>query len=280
MTASVVQIHDDYWRKGGRVDDYASRTLFPPEVVILARYHQTMSAGRVLELGCGAGRLLGYLTSLSRTVEAIDLSEAMLAHCRTAYPEADVHYGDLGALHDSVEGPFEAMLAPFNVLGGLEDTDRRRVMREIRELLAPNGLFIFSSHNLEHALGNGSQPHPTLISRIAKTPPERVPRAVARIPHRWLSRRRLRPLEYRAGDHAIIGDTEGDGAVLHYYIGHAAQERQLHQTGYELLDCLDVEGRTVPTGVPGKGPWLYYVARPAGGAPGNVSPENAGPDDR
>jgi hypothetical protein len=61
----------------------------------------------------------------------------------------------------------------------------------------------------------------------------------------------------------MLNDVEGDYAVLHYYIGHADQERQLRETGYELVECIDADGLTVRAGEPGRGPWLYYVARPS-----------------
>jgi hypothetical protein len=61
----------------------------------------------------------------------------------------------------------------------------------------------------------------------------------------------------------MLTDVEGKGALLHYYIGHAAQERQLNETGFTLLECLDADGQAVPSGRPGKGAWLYYVASPA-----------------
>lgn len=259
---SIVEIHDDHWRTGDFVAEYAHRTLRPAEVIFLARYHRDLSR-RVLEVGCGAGRVLGYLLSLCESVVGIDVSESMVAYCQNAYPKAEVHVGDLGALNDSVDGRFDAVVAADNVLGGFEDADRRRVLGEIRELLEPGGLLIFSSHNLadvNDARARGDQPA-SIVAKLVRTPPDRVARAVGRLPRRWRNRRRLGPLQYRRPDHALLNDAEGDFGVLHYYIGHADQRRQLRETGYELLECIDAAGTTVREGEHGRGPWLYYVAR-------------------
>jgi hypothetical protein len=50
--------------------------------------------------------------------------------------------------------------------------------------------------------------------------------------------------------------------LLHYYIGRDDQQRQLAETGFELLECLDVDGGRVDAGEPHPDPWLHYIARP------------------
>ena len=86
-------------------------------------------------------------------------------------------------------------------------------------------------------------------------------RAVARIPGRRRNRKRLGPLQRRGDGYAIINDSAHDYALLHYYIGRDDQARQLRETGYELLECLDADGRPVGPGAPHPDPWLHYVAR-------------------
>ena len=92
--------------------------------------------------------------------------------------------------------------------------------------------------------------------------PEKAARAIVRVPRQAQARQRLAPHEQRAADHAILVDGEGNGAALHYYVRRDDQERQLAQAGFELLECFDAEGWSVPSGRDGAGPWLTYVARP------------------
>jgi len=262
------RLNAEHWQAGTHVDAYAHRRLHPVEALLLERYRDALS-GRPLEVGCGAGRLLGYLVELGGEVHGIDISPAMVAHCQAAYPQAAVRVGDLAAIAESTEGKFDAVLGVDSVLDVFDDGERRRVLSDLRGLLAPGGLLIFSSHNLARpvsATGAGAEPRlGRLVRRVRSKPPAELVSAVARVPGaavtRRRNRRRLAALEFRGDDFAIINDLAHDYALLHYYIGRDGQERQLEALGYELVECLDPDGRTVAPGEPGDGPWLFYVAR-------------------
>ena len=86
--------NDRMWARADLVAAYARRDLRPVEVVLLVRYRDAL-AGRVLELGCGAGRVTGYLAEISHEVHAIDVSPAMVGACAQAYPKVSVGQGDL-----------------------------------------------------------------------------------------------------------------------------------------------------------------------------------------
>ena len=92
-----VSINHREWESADHVADYADRALAPVEIVILLRYREELSR-RVLEAGCGAGRVLGYLVELGGEVHGIDLSPAMVAYCRATYPAADVRVEDVSTL--------------------------------------------------------------------------------------------------------------------------------------------------------------------------------------
>lgn len=238
---------------------------------MLARFREAFS-GRVLDVGCGAGRILGYLTQLGGDVHAVDISSSMVEHCRRLYPGADVRVADLASLGASVEGPFDVVLMADNVLDVFDDARRREVLADVRGLLAPGGLAVFSSHNLAHwertpegeSAGAGAA-----MSRLRAVGEKLASRsllwmldATVRLPRRWSNRKRLAPMQCRAGDHAVINDSAHDYSLLMYYIARAGQERQLSELGYELVDVLEFEGASVPPGADGQGPWLYYVASP------------------
>jgi SAM-dependent methyltransferase len=262
-TSDQLRVNSSAWQRGDHVAEYANRRLLPVEVVILVRYREALS-GRTLEVGCGAGRILGYVSQLGGEAHGIDISAAMVEHCATRYPAAHVRVGDLSDIGRSAEGPFDAVLAVDNVLDVFDDAERRRVLGDLKALLGPEGLLIFSSHNLAYV----DRPAPTgggrargLVRDLASRPPSNVARAVARIPGRRRNRKRLGPLQRRGDGYAIINDSAHDYGLLHYYIGRDEQARQLHETGYELLECLDADGRTVGPGEPHPDPWLHYVAR-------------------
>jgi SAM-dependent methyltransferase len=258
------------WAAGKHVDAYATAVLTPVEVQILVRYREALS-GRVLDLGCGAGRVLGYLVMIGADAHGVDLAPKMVEQCRRAVPAAHVACGDMSALGDCVEGRFDAIVAPDNLIDVFDDEERRRVLSGIGEFLAPDGLLIFSSHDL-----GWHEANPGPREWEARSPAERLRRAldhspteiVAALNHRRRSaqnRKRLGPLEQRHGDHAIVNDFPHDYSLLHYYIRRDDQQRQLEELGYELIECLDGRGDVVEPG--GHGPRdhytdnLHYIAR-------------------
>jgi SAM-dependent methyltransferase len=268
---SQADLNAAVWRAGGHVAEYDSRVLEPAEVLLLVRYREAFQ-GRVLDVGCGAGRLLGYLLSLGGDVVGVDISPAMVERCRRRFPGADVRVADLETLPHSVDGPFDVVLMSDDVLDVLDDTRRRAVLGQLLGLLAPAGVVVFSSHNLAYR-ERSAPPTPTRaaagrlarlrtrLSQLANRSPVWMLNAAVRLPRRRRNRRRLRPLQRRAVDHAIVNDEAHDYSLLHYYISRADQERQLGQLGYELVDVLEFDGDSVGPGADGLGPTLYYVAK-------------------
>ena len=257
-----------HWSEGGHLQSYASRVLAPVEALLLLRYREELS-GRVLDAGCGAGRVLGYLLTLGDDVHGIDIAPRMVEYCRAAFPGADVRLGDVGALAECVDGHFDVVLATNNLIDVFDDAERRRVLAGLRDVLAPGGLLIFSSHNLGHLLAERSRrPRQARVRarlrRVSRMTAGELVRAVLGVPRRARNRRRRRPLERWHADYAIVNDFSHDYSLLHYYIRRDDQERQLAETGFELLECLDVDGNPVAAGEVGAHDVLHYVARATG----------------
>jgi SAM-dependent methyltransferase len=102
------------------------------------------SAGPVLELGVGTGRLALPLASRGATVIGVDASEAMLARLR-AKPGADrvrtVH-GDMAHLGDlALDGPFALVFAAFNTFFNLTTREAQvSCLRDAGRALRPGGV--------------------------------------------------------------------------------------------------------------------------------------------
>src|SRR5690348_2925257 len=138
------------WARSDLVSKYTGRALRPPEVMILVRYRDAIGP-RVLDLGCGAGRLTGYLAELAPDVLAIDVSPAMLEACARSFPEVRTEQRDLRDLGAYEDGAFDTVVAAFNVVDVLSDEDRRAMLDEVHRILTPGGLFIVSTHNRDAA---------------------------------------------------------------------------------------------------------------------------------
>jgi SAM-dependent methyltransferase len=256
---SQATLNAEEWARGEFVELYAGRSLRPVEAVLIDRYRSEL-AGRVLELGCGAGRLTGHLSEVAREVHGIDLSPAMVAHCRQTYPQATFSVGDLRDLSGFDTGAYDVVAAPFNVLDVLGDAERRQVLSDVRRLLAADGLLIMSSHNRGYALRFPTTAR--LWMRLWVGSPRRPMTSIRNLPRRFGNRRRLRPLQHVEDGYAVLNDEAHEFSVLHYYISRDAQEGQLTDLGYEFLECLDLDGRSVGRGETASHcSELHYVAR-------------------
>jgi SAM-dependent methyltransferase len=243
------------WADGDFVRHYSGRGLRPVETTLLERYDNSLN-GRLLELGCGGGRLTGHLIEVAQSVHGIDISSRMVEHCRRAYPRASFEQRDLRDLGSFDVDAFDAVLAPFNVLDVLDDSERRRVLSEVHRIMVRGGLLIFSSHN--RAFAPRLRPPTWILSRR----PLSIIKNVLALPRRLRNHQRLKSLQYSGNGYAIINDDAHDFSLLHYYIGVEDQIEQLTQEHFEPVEVLDLDGRSLgggeraPTCVE-----LHYVAR-------------------
>ncbi len=254
------------WAAGKHIQIYANNVLAPVEVQIFIRYQEKLR-GRVLDVGCGAGRVLAYLLMIGAEAHGIDLAPKMVEYCHRTLPGAHVRLGDASKVKNAVEGTFDVILAPDNLIDVFNDRERRQVIADIKDLLAPDGLFIFSTHDLAWTNANPgprdfelTSPGGTVRKLFEKSPVELV-QGLRNRRERAHNRKRLGPLEQRNDDHAILNDFPHNYSLLHYYISRDAQERQLGELGLELVECLGSDGQTVGPGGSGPQDSLYYVAR-------------------
>lgn len=243
------------WGRGGFVWQYRRRRLRPPESALLAHYRGRL-AGHVLELGCGTGRITGHLLGLASSLHGTDIAADMVAHCRRAFPSATFSQGDIRDLSEFETASADAVVAGFNLIDVLGDDERAAFLDDVHDILRPDGLLMFSSHNLACLpLIRGPMQN---VSRN----PLRTANRLLRLPRSLRNRRRLLPLQRFEAEYAIVNDVAHDYSLLHYYIGRDGQERQLHAHGFELLECLDLAGAVVEPGQTAYGCHeLHYAAR-------------------
>lgn len=95
---------------------------------------------RVLDAGCGTGRVGAELARRGHRVTAVDLDPVLLDEARR-HPELTVHLADLATL-DLPGDPFDAVVAAGNVMVFLEPGSERRVLAAIAAHLRPGGVFV------------------------------------------------------------------------------------------------------------------------------------------
>jgi SAM-dependent methyltransferase len=254
-TSDPGRLNRSVWARGSYVREYASRQLRPVEVILLVRHREDF-AGRVIELGCGAGRVAGYFAELSDEAYGLDISERMVQESARRYPAGKFVQGDIRDLARFDDEYFDAVFAGYNVLDVFDDDERRASIREARRVLKQGGLYVFSSHNRAYIPRLRGPAQPRTVD------PLRFTFDLVRAPRRMRRHRELSPLERHERDYDIISDGSHGFRLVHYYIAPDAQLRQLEEEGFEPQSCLDLDGRTLGQGDTAPDcSELHYVAR-------------------
>jgi ubiquinone/menaquinone biosynthesis C-methylase UbiE len=194
--------------------------------------------GRVLELGCGTGRIALPLARAGVTLVGIDRSAPMLARAaRRARGRLPLVRGDIRALPFG-DREFSLVLAPYGVLQSLlRERDLAATLESVSRVLAPGGRFGIdlvpdvpkwreyrNRVQLQGRAGKGI--HLTLVESVRQDPRRRLTtfaqryverRGRSRREHRFeltfrtLSVRQMVPRLIRAGFavRAVLGDYRG-----------------------------------------------------------------------
>lgn len=102
----------------------------------------------ILDLGVGGGRLTPHLSSIAGRYVGADYAAEMVATCRKKFPQLEFTVANAADLSSFASASFDAVVMAFNAFDYvLPDDARVRALTEIRRVLRPGGVFIFSSHN-------------------------------------------------------------------------------------------------------------------------------------
>ena len=133
----------------------------------------------LLELGVGAGQMLGHLTDEFDAV-GVDASAAMLAHSRAANPTVTHHLGDFRDIR--LGRSFDAVVAVDALDYMVTEADLRAAVATAAAHLDPGGLFLaatnytsetFEEHEVAHDFHADGQTELTNLSYVHRHPSER-----------------------------------------------------------------------------------------------------------
>jgi SAM-dependent methyltransferase len=97
---------------------------------------------RVLDAGCGPGRVGAHLHDVGHQVVGVDADPVLIAAAEEDHPGPRWLVGDLAELDLPAQGiaePFDAIVCAGNVMAFLAVSTRREVLRRMRTHLTPSG---------------------------------------------------------------------------------------------------------------------------------------------
>ncbi|BBY30226.1 class I SAM-dependent methyltransferase [Mycolicibacterium sediminis] len=101
-----------------------------------------IGGSRVLDAGCGTGRVAIELARRGRTVVGVDLDEAMLDTARAEAPELTWLRSDLTAVAGLADAPFDVVVLAGNVMIFVAPGTEVPVLSALTAQLAPTGLLV------------------------------------------------------------------------------------------------------------------------------------------
>jgi len=99
-------------------------------------------SARILDAGCGFGRVGGFLAEVGHEVVGVDVDPVLIAAAEADHPGPRWLVGDLAELDLPTRGiaePFDAIVSAGNVMAFLAPGTRVAVLRRLRAHVAPDG---------------------------------------------------------------------------------------------------------------------------------------------
>lgn len=112
-----------------------------------ARFIDAMAArgARILDAGCGPGRVGGYLAAAGHDVTGVDVDPTLIAAAEADHPGARWLVGDLAELDLPARGvaePFDIIVSAGNVMTFLAPSTRGQVLARLRTHLRTDGRLV------------------------------------------------------------------------------------------------------------------------------------------
>jgi ubiquinone/menaquinone biosynthesis C-methylase UbiE len=140
IRASYDQVARAYADQG--MDDLTDKPFDRDILVEFAR--RVGSSGKVLDLGCGPGRVTRFLHEQGPDTTGIDLSPEMVATARSRFPELRFEMASMFEL-PYPDGAMDGLVAMYSIIH-IPRADQPALFRELRRVLAPGGWLLLAFH--------------------------------------------------------------------------------------------------------------------------------------
>ncbi len=134
------------------------RELQAPEQTLLDQLGPDLDRMEMLDLGVGAGRTAWHFAPRVKSYLGLDYAKAMVERCRRDLPAYRFIEGDASDLGFAGDNSYDLVLFSYNGIDHLEPPVRERALAEMKRVLRPGGVMVFSSHNANFL--------PTIVDRF------------------------------------------------------------------------------------------------------------------
>ena len=153
-------IDTDVVTEDRRMNEYATRAAYdtvanlyadvvrgtefeqPAELSLLGEFCEQLRERRVLDAGCGAGRLLPLIASHGCVVEGVDISDEMVRRARQDHPHFVVQQGSLADV-PCADATFAGVVSWYSTIHATR-ADLSVMLSEFRRVLTPDGRLLLA----------------------------------------------------------------------------------------------------------------------------------------
>lgn len=221
-------------------NSYVSRVALNERRLLKTWLAGTVWGAKVLEVGCGSGRLTCYLSRLARKVTAIEREPAGIRRTRArVLPRRGLSLKCVDLLSFPLTSRFSCVLLLENVLGmNPEPRQRLKLIHRAFELLQPGGILIIGFRVMPQHRSTGSSFQ--AIPYTARTA-QGVPYQLVGVTVTWSVQGFLRELRLCKARFRILHTSAGSarkvGGRMHYLILSKDVELDCESEGQSEVRC-------------------------------------------
>jgi SAM-dependent methyltransferase len=256
---NVVLGSETAWNQRAVVATYATRRgITAGEVRVLGECWPNIRDGNVLDIGVGTGRTIPYLAPFAAGYVGIDPMPNMIIESRRQHLNRDLQLADARDL-PFPDRTFSFVFFSFCGIDYVDPAERPRILAEVHRVLAPGGVFAYSTHNLA-SRGSRSRfeiERPSLSISPIRTC-VRIARALVGTVQGYRSYRRLAPHERRGDDVAVLNDGAHQYSMLTCYVTQGHEIGALAAAGFATRCVIEPDGALAQADSRARD--LYFIA--------------------